>query len=128
MNKDSLLFIRNKGAYAALAIIFFLLLGCGNFSGSSTQTSGVLGTGDGNLTLKWDPPNTNSDGSQATNVRGYKLYYGQTPGSYDYVVDIGTETAYTFNGLFSGNWCFTVSAYNSSGAESTYSNEVCTIV
>jgi len=71
--------------------------------------------------LAWDP---NSE----TNLAGYKVYFGMASGVYNAPNIIGTETTYTVNGLGPGTWYFAVTAYNTEGLESGYSNEVSTTI
>ncbi len=72
---------------------------------------------NGKLTLAWSS-NTEPD------IAGYRLYYGTSPGSYGNRTDVGLNTVYAINGLGQGTYYFVVSAYNTSGQESGYSNEV----
>ncbi len=73
------------------------------------------------IKLTWDP---DSDPS----VTGYKVYLGTTSGTYGSPFNAGIQTTYTVTGLNAGNYYFAVTAYNSSGQESGYSNEVATTV
>ncbi len=73
------------------------------------------------VVLAWDP-NSEPD------LAGYKIYYGSASGTYSTVVPIGTQTTYTVSGLAPGTYYFAVTAFNSSGLESGYSNEVSTTV
>jgi hypothetical protein len=74
------------------------------------------------VTLAWDP-NTEPE------LAGYKLYYGNASQSYSQVIDVGDTTLYTTNNLTNGNtYYFAVTAYDTSGYESEYSNEVSTTV
>ncbi|MGA2264166.1 MAG: dockerin type I domain-containing protein [Acidobacteriota bacterium] len=73
------------------------------------------------VALSWDP-NVESD------LAGYKVYYGKTPGVYGAPISLGTQTAYTVTGLAPGNYYFAVTAYNTAGLESGFSNEVSTTV
>jgi hypothetical protein len=69
-------------------------------------------------TLEWDP-NSEPD------LAGYKLHYGLASGSYTSVVDVGNQTSYTLTGLTAGTtYYIAATAYNTSGLQSTYSNEV----
>ena len=69
------------------------------------------------VTLVWIP-NTESD------LAGYKVYYGNSSGNYDTNVDVGNQTSYTFSGLVSAKTYYIVAtAYDTSGNESTYSDE-----
>jgi hypothetical protein len=57
-------------------------------------------------------------------VRGYKLYYGAAPKSYEQAIDVGLSTTYAFSNLKSGaTYYFAVTAYNSV-AEGCSSSEV----
>src|SRR3972149_5909585 len=85
----------------AVAIFFFI------FSGM-TNTANA-----GEAILTWDPPTTNTDGTPLTDLAGYKIHYGTTSGNYTTVIDVGNVTTY-----------FATTAYDSSGNESGYSNEV----
>ncbi len=79
----------------------------------------------GNATLTWDPPTTNADGSPLTDLAGYKLYYGTSSGNYTNSIDVGNVTTYTVVNLTEGlTYFFVVSAYDTLGNESDYSNEV----
>jgi hypothetical protein len=73
------------------------------------------------VTLSWNA-NTEPD------LAGYKIYYGASSGSYTASITIGTQTTYTITGLASGTYYFVVTAFNSAGLESGYSNEVWTTV
>jgi len=70
------------------------------------------------VSLEWDP-NTEPD------LEGYKLYYGSGSGNYDYTIDVGNQTSYTVTDLQAGEtYYFAVTAYNTTGYESGYSNEI----
>lgn len=72
-------------------------------------------------TLSWDP-NSESD------LAGYKVYYGNTTSrSYDLTrtIDVGNVTSHTVTDLIEGEtYFFAATAYDFSGNESDYSNEV----
>lgn len=74
-------------------------------------------------TLTWDAP-TNPDGTTITDIIGYKLYYGTSSGNYSTIIDVGNQTSYTINNLSAGTYYFVVTDYNSTGDESSFSNEV----
>jgi len=81
-------------------------------------------------TLSWDAVTTNEDGSPATDLAGYKVYYAQTSGAYTNtnMKDVGkvlTAVIATTIGNLKGNWCFVVTAYDVVGNESDFSNEIC---
>lgn len=121
--------------------IFLFLLGCGGGGSGSGGTGSVLvpnsqdqdqdyNYNDDNPSryLVWDPPTTNADGTTPlTDLAGYKVYFGTESHSYTSNVNVGNTTTVAINslGITSGTWCFAVTAYDTSGNESDYSNEVC---
>ena len=79
----------------------------------------------GDVILSWSPPVINDDGTDLTDLAGYMIYYGTTSGSYIYYADIGNEISYQIKDLEEGlTYYFAVAAYDTSGNESAYSNEV----
>ena len=69
-------------------------------------------------TLAWDP-NTESD------LAGYRIHHGAASGSYSVHTDVHNVTTYTVDGLTAGQtYYFALTAYDSAGNESGYSNEV----
>jgi hypothetical protein len=95
---------------------------------TSTTAFTVAAAALGTATLAWDPPTTYTDGTPVTNITGFRIYYGTVPGSYSKVIDTGNTTTWTITGLSSGAWYFVVTAYDSFGMESDYSNELSKIV
>jgi len=73
----------------------------------------------GTVNLAWDP-------STSSNVGGYKVSYGASPGNYTSTVDVGNQTRYSVSGLPEGStFYFAAKAYDTTKAtESAYSNEV----
>ncbi len=71
----------------------------------------------GNVTVSWDA-NSESD------LLGYKIYYGNTSGSYSNVIDVGNVIEFQINNLSAGSYFFTVTAYDNANNESDYSVEV----
>jgi len=60
-----------------------------------------------------------------TNVVGYELHTGFSNRNYTQTLDLGNTTAVTFPTPNSGStYYFAVTAYNSSGTNSPFSNEV----
>jgi len=68
-------------------------------------------------TLSWNP-------STDPTVAGYKVHYGMSSGIYGHSIKVGNRTTYTVTGLGNGTYYFTVTAYDSSGNQSAFSNEV----
>jgi hypothetical protein len=71
----------------------------------------------GDVFLSWNA-NTEPD------LAGYKVRYGTASGSYGTIINIGDQTTYTVTGLGFGTYYFAVTAYDTSGNESGFSNEV----
>ncbi len=71
--------------------------------------------------LSWSS-NTESD------LAGYRVHYGSTSGSYPNVIDVGLVTSYTVTGLSAGTYYFVLTAYNTAGIESGFSNEVSKVI
>ena len=70
------------------------------------------------VTLAWDA-NSESD------LAGYRLYCGTTTRSYDRTVEVTGDTRASVSDLEPGNtYYFAVTAHNTAGLESDYSNEV----
>ncbi|MEJ0038465.1 MAG: putative Ig domain-containing protein [Gammaproteobacteria bacterium] len=80
----------------------------------------------GSATLSWTPPTTRADGSTLTDLAGYYIHYGTSAGTYTQTIPLsGTGLAtYTIDNLSAGTYYFTVTAYDSAGAESPLSNVV----
>ena len=96
-----------------------LMASCGGRSPVSASPSAVVTNGA--VRLEWNPVT-------GPNVTGYRVYYG--PASRTYLQPFGqglvsTATTYTVPGLAGGQgYFFAVTATNSLGKESGYSNEV----
>jgi len=70
------------------------------------------------VTLAWNP-NSEED------LAGYRIYYGTASGDYDHALELGNQTEYTVADLVEGLlYYFSATAYDLSGNESDYSNEV----
>jgi len=99
--------------------------------------------GSASVALDWDSPTTNVNQSCLTNLSGYVISYGTSPGVYSVreTIPIGsvgltcgnpsTVTAcgtvqtctYTVRGLSLGQWYFSTAAYNTDLVTSPASNE-----
>jgi hypothetical protein len=81
-------------------------------------------------TLSWTPPIENEDGTVLTDLDGYKIYWGTTPGNYPNSVTISNEgiTTYVVDNLTPGTYEFVATSFNASGVESVYSNPTTKVV
>jgi hypothetical protein len=92
-----------------------------NSSGGNANPPPSGGAQTATAALAWDAVS-------ATNLGGYRLYYGTSPGSYLQApgqgMNVGKTTRYTVTGLAADTtYYFAVTAYNTTGQESMYSNE-----
>jgi hypothetical protein len=79
----------------------------------------------GDATISWNPPTTNEDNTPLTDLAGYKVYYGAVSGNYSTSINVGNVTTYQISNLTDGlTYYFATTAYDTSGNESVYSNEV----
>ena len=90
----------------------------------------VSQTATGAVTLNWVAPTENSDGSQLTDLSGYKIYYRKNSGSYDREIWIDNPSIDTLvvEQLSPATYYFAATSFNSSGVESAFSDEVTRIV
>jgi hypothetical protein len=98
----------------------------GSASGSAALTVYVTS----NVTLQWSAPTNWSDESPlnpATDLSLYKIYYGTSPGAYTQSVNVvnpGTTTVSFTMSMAPGTYYFVVTCLDTSGLESSYSDEV----
>ena len=88
----------------------------------------------GEAVQSWDYPTTNTDGTALTDLGGFKVYYGTASGSYAANVDVifatcvtaspCSSSTFTVTNLSEATYYFTATAYDTSGNESDFSNEV----
>jgi PKD repeat protein len=79
--------------------------------------------------ISWSPPTTNINGSPLTDINGYRVYYGNSSRNYTRIINVGNNMTYDVNDLAEGlTYYFAVTAYDTSGNESLYSNEVFKII
>jgi subtilisin-like proprotein convertase family protein len=100
--------LRRISSFLGLTALLGAILGFGALTGSAQSS----------VTLAWD---SSSGGA----VAGYHLYQGGASGTYTKVIPAGNATNATASGLTSSRtYFFAVTAYDSTGLESDFSNEV----
>jgi hypothetical protein len=74
--------------------------------------------------LTWSAPTENADGTPVTNLAGYRVYYGTSPGDLSQSIEVSgaATTTYMVENLAAGTYYFAIAAYNTSGVESEQSN------
>jgi hypothetical protein len=77
------------------------------------------------LLVSWTPPAQNTDGTALTNLSGYRISYGTSPGVYIRTVDVNTAgvTSCMLENLLPGKYYVTVTSKTSAGVESVASAE-----
>jgi len=79
--------------------------------------------------LAWDVPTQNTDGSTLTDLASYKLYWGTQSRQYPDSLPIGDPaTTETVLELAPGTYYFAITALNTAGVESSYSNELSKVI
>jgi hypothetical protein len=143
------------GALIACTVLFGALAGCGGGDGGasaastgSTPTSqdpttpassssapastpsGTSTADTGFVSLAWQVPTTNTNGSALTNLSGYVINYGQSATALNNAVKIDSPStvSYVVDNLAAGTWYFAISAVASDGTQSSLSNVVSTTV
>jgi hypothetical protein len=88
------------------------------------------GNAQSNVTLSWQAPTMNADGSALVDLKGYKVHYGSASKSYSDTIQVSNPGVLTYvvENLSAGKYYFAVTAYNSAGQESSLSPEVSTQV
>jgi Fibronectin type III domain len=85
-----------------------------------------IGSTDGNATLSWNAPTSNTNGTALTDLSGYRIYYGTSERQMTETVQItnlGVQT-YVIENLEPGTWYFAVRAVSSDDTESSLSDVV----
>lgn len=112
----------------------------GPIDGSTTFSLSCSGTGGSavamisvsisdTVSLNWQAPTQNTDGTALTDLSGYRIYYGLRSGAYTDSVLVGAAatTSHALQ-LESGEYYFAMTALDADGNESGYSNEVIKLV
>ncbi len=90
----------------------------------------VVQAANGSMTLSWTAPTENTDGTALTDLAGFFIYYGESPGSYTKSIRIDNPgiTSYIVENMLPTTYYVVVTSFNTDGIESSYSNMVIKIV
>lgn len=90
----------------------------------------VTDSANGSVTLSWQAPTENADGSPLTNLAGYKIFYGSASGQYnnEVVINNAGTTTHIVDNLVPDTYYFAAKSFNSSGIESDFSGEAVKLV
>jgi hypothetical protein len=92
------------GTYQNIVISASNSVGTTSLSAFSIE---VVATGQFSTTLSWTPPTANEDGT-TLQLAGYRIRYGQNPGSYGTVITVASPglASYVVDGLVAGTYHF----------------------
>jgi Putative Ig domain len=90
----------------------------------------AAGTSGGNISLSWQAPADNTNGSALVNLSGYVIHYGNVPNVYTSTITINNPglTSYVVEDLPPGTYYFSMTSTTTSGAHSTLSAEASTTI
>ncbi|MGO9379291.1 MAG: PKD domain-containing protein [Dissulfurispiraceae bacterium] len=106
---------KNASIWVALFVLTALLV---------VSLPGAVTNAYSSVTLNWSSVTTYDDGTPLTDLAGYYIYYGTSSGVYTNEINVGNVTTYTFANLPPGTYYFATTAYDTSGIQSVYSNEI----
>jgi len=82
----------------------------------------------GGFALRWSAPTSRADGAPLSlaDIDGFRIYYGGSPGSYSYMLDVTDGSAQSANvtDIPAGTYYLVMTTYDNTGLESQYSAEV----
>ena len=84
-------------------------------------------SGSGAVTLTWQPPTQNADGTPLTDLSGFNIYVGTNSNDFTFrEIRLSNPglSAYVVDNLAPGTYYFAATAFNSAGVESSFSVEV----
>jgi hypothetical protein len=102
--------------------LFLFLPGCGGTEGDSGYSSDPSAN---SITLTWQVPERNSDGSPFTDLAGFKIYYGFETRTYTGIRYVAGQDFCVIDGLPNDTMIYlAVTTYDTSGNESDFSDEL----
>jgi hypothetical protein len=82
------------------------------------------------VSLGWDIPLENDDGTPLTDLKAFRIHYGSASSDYAGTLEVASAnaTSHVVQQLPSGTYYFAITAVNADGVESAYSTEVNTTI
>ncbi len=113
--------IADIGTYSNIAVT----VTDGDKNDTLTFSVTVTDTALGSVSLNWQPPTQNEDGTTLTDLAGYKIYYGKNSGAYqnEVVITNPGTTGFVVDNLLPDTYYFAATAFNATGVESSFSAE-----
>jgi hypothetical protein len=112
----------------SLSNVWWVWSGGAAASGWWSQSSAppTQAAGSQPVTVSWQAPTQNVDGSALTDLAGYHIHYGSASGSYTNSIQVANPglTSYVIQSLPTGTYYFAVSAYTTAGVDGNLSAEV----
>lgn len=115
--------LRDIGVYTGITIVV------SDGQSSATLPAFELTVTEGSsdiVTLAWDPPTQNEDGSHLRDLAGYRIYVGHDPDKLHRVIVLHNPglTRYVIEHLRPATWYFAMTSFNQRGRESRRSATV----
>jgi Putative Ig domain len=90
----------------------------------------VTEVSSGSVTLSWQPPTQNVDGTALTDLAGFRIYYGTSPTNLNQSVDIANPglSRYVVENLSPATWYFAMKSYTAAATESDLSGVVSRLI
>jgi hypothetical protein len=104
--------------------IVITMLGCGSGKNAQSRSSVSSLEHSGSVSLSWNAPTKNEDGTTLTDLSGYKILHGTSSHMYENQIDVGNATSVNISNLAPGMYYFALVAYDESGNESAPSSEI----
>ena len=96
-------------------------------TGTDTNNSTAYSS-TADINLSWVAPSEREDNTaiSLSEIAGYKIYYGTSPGSYSNSVNINDSTAssYKFSNFTKGTYYFAITTRDTEGRESQFSSSI----
>jgi hypothetical protein len=100
-----------------------ILISVSNGSASASLAPFSITVTTGSASLSWTAPTENTNGTPLTNLAGYTIYYGTSPGELTQTIQVADPgaTSYVVGNLSAGTYYFSVAAYTAIATQSAES-------